>query len=157
AFWSIFGNVGALTVKGLVDDWDLNVQGTLGKTVLGQVSESDLTVTDKVFSMAVQTFLNSNLYAGFVPINPADPRDGGPFRSVVSRGSFTAGGVKGSSQPAFANSNVVAPTVGKVTLKSVKRDNGGRAYGVVADVSIAGVTVTTPAFRYDKTRPTPQE
>ncbi len=124
--------------------------------VSGTVNGSSIRVAGSVNSFSAGAFLSSTLFVGFVPTSAGDPLGGGVFSAGLTIGSFTVTGLPHQSAAAFVNSTVVATTVGSVSLKSVQASNGGHAYGILAHAGIGSVRVVSPAFVYNKSRPTPQ-
>jgi hypothetical protein len=152
---SITGNLGAnitLTGAGL-----LAQTPALGSaTITGTVSGSSIRVGGSVTSFSAGAFLSSTLFLDFVPTNAGNPLGGGTFNQGFTLGSFTVTGLPHQTAPAFAKSTVAAATVGTVSLKSILANNGGQRYGIVSHGAIGSVRVSSPAFAYNKLRPTPQ-
>ncbi len=123
--------------------------------VNGAVTGATWNVMGAVNSVTVGTFTDSQLLVGFLP----DPFGilAGSFTGNFGITQFTATGVKGVAGPAFANSVVAAATVGRVTLASVAEDNGGLAYGILAETAIGTVKVPGVVLAPDPGRPGDQQ
>lgn len=129
------------------------VIGTM--TVRGSVTGSTFASTGNVGSFRSANFLNSRLYAGFTPSNPSNPFAGGTFAPEANIASFTVTSLPKQVTPAFADSFVGAPTIGRVSLKSILED-AANPYGILARDSIGRVTIRDSDFSYDSSKPTPQ-
>ena len=146
------GSIGRLAVTGNFGA-DVTVTGdgvATGKSVLrsvtvgGAIGGSTIAVAGTVSSFTAGAFVDSALLAGFTPTDPANPFAGGTFVPGALVNNFQVTGIKGSTDPAFANSTVVASTLGTVRLKSVATDNGGNNFGLLVDVAVKRLTVGTP-------------
>ena len=89
--------------------------------------------------------IDSELFVGYVPDDPADPFASGSFLPDLRLNSVNIG----SSSNGFVNSFIAAPIIGNVRLRSVVTDNGGVTFGVLAGQSITSLTVNTPPFRFN--------
>ena len=119
-------------------------KATLGKvTVLGAIRNTQIVLGGSVGTVVAAQMINSLLCAGYVPDNVNDLFGGGTFTAGVSIKSVSITGVVGT---AFTNSTIIAPIVGSVRITSAETANGGTTIGVLADVSVASVNITTPAF-----------
>jgi hypothetical protein len=101
--------------------------------VLGAVSGSEIDVAGNVLAVTVGSFVDSHLFAGF-------------SGSLDGVGTYTPGATitlfkTTSKSGTFANSSVVADAVKTVSLWAVETVNGGNAFGVFADTSIATVKI----------------
>jgi hypothetical protein len=139
-------SIGTMTVRGAFSG-DLRLSGagvipgkpTLGSLrVLGIADGARIDVGGRVGAVAVGSFWNSHLFAGYT----GDDVGGGTFDAAGWVGSFRATAVTGG----FRNSSVIAAQVGTVSLMSVDADNGDDKFGVYADVAIGRVTVKVPAL-----------
>lgn len=132
----------------------------LKKNILGSVTIAGLT-HDATFSLAGSAgafktglFADSSILINAIVFNPTDPlnnfiyTDSNPDHGKLA--SFKATGIKDSMQAAFDNSTIIAKIIGGVSLASIDTANGGKVFGIAADESIAAVTSTAPAFKYDK-------
>ena len=115
-------------------------------SVGGTVHESAIEAKGNVGSVKTKAFVDSSLLLGL----------DGTMLAGVKLGSFTASGIKGSAAPAFADSEVTADQIGKVTLKSVGTARPDETFGVTAGVSLAGLKVAIPAFLFNPSQPVPQ-
>jgi autotransporter-associated beta strand protein len=148
ASWVIGDSVGALTVGGATDGLTVTVGGTLTSAKLGQVRGSAFDVTLRVKSFTSSTFIDSRLYVGFTPIDPADPMHGATranfeWTQTTRIDSFS---VTAKTAGAFAGSTIAASRIGTVSLSRVATDTPTR-FGVLADESIRSVVVGRPAMR----------
>jgi hypothetical protein len=145
--------LGAITIAGALHDSTWNVAGNIGNvTVHGTVSGSAIRAKGKVQSFTAAAFVNSLLFAGFIPASAGDPLAGGIFTLGADIGAFTVTG----SQGACANSFVAASALGHVQLRSVATANGGVRFGLLAHTVIRSVIVASPAFSYNPNASTPQ-
>lgn len=172
--WNITGNLGSIRVGGTVNNWNLDVDGRVnsirGKqwdagnvtadslnsvNIAGVVNGSTFAVAGSVNTFSVWRFVDSQLLAGFVPTNPADPFAGGTLAPGAWIKFFRVTGVKNSNDPTFANSVLAATAYGMVRLKSIAADNGGDMYGLISADGITQLTVTTPSLTLRKVTTTP--
>ncbi len=116
----------SLFVAGAIRDAIINVQ-------TGSVGRVRSTVME-----------NSTLMVGFEPDDPDNPLAGGEFLSSFRLGPVHIVG----RDAAFRNSYLMAPQIGRITLRSVEISNGGQPFGVFAGESIIAVTVGDPRFRW---------
>jgi hypothetical protein len=159
-------SVGSITVTGrkatkarpgVAGDFesDLDVSGRGVKTganavgsvkVAGTVAGAAIQVDGNVGSVRAGAFVGSSLVLGTA----------GAISPGLKLGSFTAAGLADPAAPAFADSTVAADRIGTVRLKSVGTADPDHAFGVTAGVSLGGLTVATPAFRFDPKGPPAQ-
>jgi RHS repeat-associated protein len=125
--WSIIGDVGAVTVRGGMNNSTIDVDGSVNSFHAG-------------------AFVGSMLLAGFDPTDANDNFAGGTFNAAATVNSFRVVGVKGAYAPSFADSYLAASSFGSVFVKSVEGNNAGRKFGILADEAIKKLTVTTPAL-----------
>jgi hypothetical protein len=133
---------------------------TLGKVVLssvnvrGAVTGANFRVAGTVDSFRSGEFVDSLLFVGFDPANPANPLAGGDFTSGLRLGLFKVSGLKDSTAPAFDNSYVAASTIGTVSLKSVDDANVSE-FGIVAQ-QLRRARIHVSEFQFDPELPSPQ-
>jgi parallel beta-helix repeat protein len=120
--------VGAAIVGGTVDGSTITVGGS---AAVGNVN-----------SVSAVQFLNSTFLAGYT-----GPTTGTGAFNVPAAGTVNNFTVTGLAD-AFANSDVIASTFKKVTLKSVDTTNGADAFGFIAGDAITSLKVTTPVFTF---------
>lgn len=138
-----------------------------GKNTLNKVTISHA-MTDAIFSVysgaggigtiTAGRMVRSGISAGYTPTNFSIPLTGGTFSPALNIKTVTIKGLAGEG-PAFTNSLIGAKTVGTVALASVDLTTSQGAmedYGVIADISIAKVTVKSPAFNWNKSGPADQ-
>jgi hypothetical protein len=110
---------------------------TLGTfSVSGTVLNSDVAVGGNVTAVSALAFRGSNFYVGFAGTEAGV----GTFLPIATLKSFTVKGVT----DAFRDSNVIASSIGTVTLKSVDTDNGGTKFGLISDSTIKSVKIAIP-------------
>lgn len=125
--------------------------------ITGAVSGSTVTVTGILNTFTAMAMLDSLVLVGYIPNDPDDPiGGGGTFSTTTSTGGKINNLKITGVTDAFINSTIGAETLGTVSLASVLGDNGGEAFGVVANATILGVSVKSPAFTFNKTAATPQ-
>ena len=133
---------------------------TVGRAVLsavnvrGTVTGAQFRVAGTVNSFRSGAFVDSQLFVGFDPTNPANPLAGGNFTDGLKLVSFAVTGLKDSTTPAFDNSYVAADIIGRVSLRSVDAANVS-TYGIIAQ-HIGRAAVRDSDFRLDPELPTPQ-
>ena len=123
---------------------------TVGRTVDG----SKIVVGGTVSKFTAGEFVNSSLLVGYTPSNPGDPFAGETFAANAKLASFRVLGIKGVADPAFENSYVAATSFGSVSLKSIDTTNPTK-FGLLANVGIDGLTITTPGLKLKKITVTP--
>ncbi len=113
--------------------------------VAGAIRDATINVqTGSVGRVRATVMENSTLMVGFQPDDPDSPLAGGEFLSRFRLGPVHIVGRDG----AFRNSYLIAPQIGRITLRSVEISNGGQPFGVFAGESIIAVTVGDPRFRW---------
>lgn len=143
--FAINGNFGAnLTVTGI--GVAAGKPALTTATVSGSVNGSVISVTGTVNAFTAGAFVNSSLWTGFTPTDPTNPFAGGAFAPGSNLNNFRVTGIKGSMDPAFANSVVAADSMGSVKIKSVATINGGDAFGLLAHTAIKKLAISTPAL-----------
>ena len=151
--FTVNGNfTGDLTVSGvgvLPGKFSLNSLKVVGSNTAGVVSEGEIDggtirvgtnqVAGNINTVSAVKFLNSTLFAGYSGMT-----DGmGVFNTGVVN-SFTTTALADS----FANSNVIASTFKKVTLKSVDTTNDLIPFGFIANDALTSLKVTTPLLTF---------
>lgn len=152
---TVGGNLGTISVGGHgagdLTGTTVTVGGTLGALrVAGKVDNVTVDVTGNVKAVAVGSFWNSRLDAGYT-----GPDDGsGTFDLPSAIGTFTVA----SKTNGFASSNVIATTINSVILASVNPDNGGTPFGFTADKALRALVVTSPTqkFKFHPNAASPQ-
>ncbi|HUI06347.1 MAG TPA: Calx-beta domain-containing protein [Verrucomicrobiae bacterium] len=156
-------SIGSLTIhgdkrNGLTGDFNGQIEltgdgvapggPTLRKfTASGTISNASIDVaTGNLLSIVAPAILDSSIYVGFIPTHPDAPLLGGTFVSDLQLKSVTVN----SSASGYANSVIASPEIGTVSLRSVRTDNSGVPFGVVANQSIKSVTSKTPPFKWNK-------
>jgi len=133
---------GALQLSG---DGVADGKPVLGKlTAKGSLASASLRVEGSIDNVTADAIADTVIFAGYVPGDEADPLAGGTFAPGLAIKAVTAKAKSG----AFVASTIAAASVGAVKLTSVDTDNGGTAFGVLADESIGSVKVTTPKFTW---------
>ena len=113
ALWSVTGNVGSVTIKGIASI-ALHASGNIASVTAGEL-------------------LNARVFAGVDPVLIAFPLGLVDFVNSSTLGSLTVTGVAGQSK-AFINSLVAAKNINKITLKQVDFGEGAPGtIGVAAD------------------------
>jgi len=146
--WSVNGQLNELAVSGFVDDWGAFIAGLSNKAKLkfADVNNAQIETGASVYRFSAVTFRNSHLFAGYVPDTAANPMGGGTFDPGLRIRTFT---VTGNQSSAFSNSTVAADRIGKVALSTVRSDNSGTTFGIIAGDTINQVKVKSPFFRFD--------
>ncbi|HEX3151537.1 MAG TPA: Calx-beta domain-containing protein [Gemmataceae bacterium] len=124
----------------------LRVAGSVsGATII--VGNGSGTIGD-VGSVSVGSFINSELFAGYTGAT-----DGSGNFNNGTVNSFT---VKGASN-AFAHSYVLAANIKAVSLGSVDENNSGTKFGFLYHFLLKGLTVKSPAIKFDPVGPGEQD
>ena len=123
--WNVGSAVSSLSAKS-VSGWTATLVGLDRLSVAGTIDSSALNSMASINSIAVGSLTNSNVYAG-VSLS-------GGAKLPVALGAFTAADTIASLHVArsFANSNVAAQALGKMSLGTVTLANGGTVFGVAA-------------------------
>src|SRR5262249_32450647 len=118
--------------------------------VAGKVDQTTVDVMANVVAVAVGSFWNSRLDAGYTGAGGGS----GIYDLPAPIGSFRVSG-KGNG---FQSSNVIASTINSVVLASVNGDNGGVKFGFTADQALRALRVTNPAtpWAFNPLAPSPQ-
>jgi hypothetical protein len=109
----------------------------------GAVTGSDIRVAGDVGRVAVGSFADSRLFAGY------DGADDGtdPFTRAATIGPFTVS----AKADGFARSVVIAASFKNVTLASTATANGGTKFGFVFRDAFGGLSVRAPKLGYNRT------
>lgn len=111
---------------------------TLGTaTIKGSTTGSTIHVNGTVKSFTTGALENSDLWVGYTPTLGSDPWGGGAFNTGANLLSFR---VLGN----FANSIVAAHRFGTVRLNTIQGANTGAPFGLIADMGIDRLLLTTP-------------
>jgi hypothetical protein len=135
--------LGTILISG--DGLATNQQALGSFVVAGTISNTSIIISNgSAGAVTASQMIDSTVYVGYTPNNPANPISGG--------GTFAAGlrlgGVNIRSQVnGFANSDIAASQIGGVRLGSVVTDNGGTPFGVTAQ-RVSGASCKAPPFRF---------
>jgi hypothetical protein len=138
---TVNGNAGSISVGaravGNVTGTDVTVTGNMNAfRVAGRVDQTTVDVTGNVKTVAVGSFWNSRLDAGYT-----GPDDGtGTYDFPAFIGKFTVA----SRTNGFQSSHVIASTINSVVLASVNPDNAGTPFGFIANQALKALRVTSP-------------
>jgi hypothetical protein len=114
--------LGAVSVKGFLENATFQTLGDIAKITVGGVK-------------------NSNIFAG----TDARPNGLDDFTSESSLGSFTVKGIAGQTD-LFVDTQIAASKVGKIMLRGIAGDSGDSAFGVVTDQISRYQRIGTPSF-----------
>lgn len=121
--WTVSGNAARITA-GTISNWTANL-GSLGKlTSRGAITGSTINSAGNVGTVAAASLTGSTVFAGVgsLPTGQALPASSADFAAAASLAALRV--------RSFANSDVAAQTLGRLTLGQVTTDNGGTAFGV---------------------------
>jgi hypothetical protein len=116
-------------------------------TIKGNVRGAAI-VTESIGTFNALGVLNSTIYAGFTPTDPASPLNGGMLLGGTGIKSLTVGA------GGFANSFVAGVTIGTIKIGALGSLNGGTPFGLLTHVAPTKVTIT--GFNYVKGGPADQ-
>lgn len=109
---------------------------SVGRTIANTVVRS----AGNIGTVKAKSMNGSSIFAGIDPVITTLPDDAPDFTAVASLGSLTLSGFKGTTLPAYVNSNIAASVLGSVSLGRVMADNAGTPFGV------AGQTFKTVTY-----------
>jgi hypothetical protein len=152
-------SIGALTIRGdrrvqLPGDFEAQAilsgasvysnQVTLGNMVVaGSISNAAIGIgTGREGSISAGTMVDSIVFVGYTPTDDTQPLAGGTFTPGATLGGIKVGGKANG----FANSFLIATSIGQVNLSSVNINNGGVPFGFLVNQNIQGVRVLAPRF-----------
>jgi len=127
--WNLSGGVTTVAAKS-ISGWTASVTTLARLSVAGALNASTLNTSGNINTISIGSLTGSNIYAG-VALS-------GGQKLPAGTGNFTAADTIGSLHVAkvFADSNVAAELLGRVSLGTITLANGGAAFG------IAGQTIT---------------
>jgi len=120
--------LGALSVGGWLDDTTIRSAGSVGAVTVGGMR-------------------SARILAGVAPGVDGLPAVAADFTAPATLESLTVRGLRDASNHSFIDSRVAATTVGTVSLRGVRFDNGGVPFGI-ASVTLRGLTT----LQYPRTR-----
>lgn len=126
--------LGSVSIAGVMKGAVIDVAGPIGKVTVGAIEDS-------------------TILAGYRPTNIDAPLAGGLFLMQASIKKLAITGKAAAttaSGTAFANSSVIASTIGRVTIPSLDETNDETAFGIAFGDSVGAVVVNQPKFTYDK-------
>ncbi|HEX8911034.1 MAG TPA: hypothetical protein VF796_01655 [Humisphaera sp.] len=102
--------------------------------VAGAMTNSTLTAAGGVGTLSAGSMVGSRVYVGRVTADTfPDALDDFADAPAAAIKKVKVGSASGAGAPAFANSVIAARALGSVSLSAVATDNGGTAFGLVAD------------------------
>jgi hypothetical protein len=110
-------------------------------SISGAVTNGHFNVlSGRVGTFSVGSFVDSSLFAGYVPTDSKQPMSGGGFTTAMWIKLFK---VKGT----FAGSFVAADSIFTATIGNVITDNGPDAFGILAHTKFGVLYVTQPKLK----------
>ncbi len=134
----------------LTGDGVLPGKATLGSAkIAGAIRDAMISIIGGVGGIgkiAAAQIIGTVITAGFTPTDAEDPFAGGVFLPGLLIKSVALKGIGDPDDPAYQDSLIAGAQIGSIKIASAETANGGDTFGVLADVSIGSVNITTPGF-----------